>query len=195
MITAALSAFADLSLRTRLESIAVFSAVACGGLWWITREPPPIPEVVTAAPTLRQSDGSLIAERAPNPKPMRPAHVIPTGGTEVRREQVTVAPSPAAAASGCPPVRVELSLVRMPDRGQRVVASSPDGDVVSAIDIPIEPALMVPPPRPWAAGLSYSTRREVGVWVERDIGRLRLGAELSKGDGPARAEIRVGATF
>lgn len=38
-------------------------------------------------------------------------------------------------------------------------------------------------------------KRSVGVWVERDIGSLRLGAEIAKGSGRARAEVRVGIAF
>lgn len=196
MITAALTAFAGLSLRTKLETAGVVVVIAAGGLWWLTRTPPPVPEVVTAAPAQRQDDGSLVAERTPDPKPAPPPHALPAGAREVRREQVTVAPAPAAAASGCPPVRVDLSLVRMPDNGQRVVASSPDGQVVSALDIPIEPALVPAPARPWAAGLSYDTRHAVGIWVDRDVGRLVVGGALSRlPDGKTEAQLRVGVRF
>jgi hypothetical protein len=190
MITAAFMAFAGLSLRTKVESIAVAVAVAGAGLWWVTRDPPPVPEVVTAAPMVRQADQSVIAQRAPDAKPAPPRHILPKGAVEERRETIVVAPAPAASS-----VEVDLSLVRMPDNGRRVVASSPDGTVVSAIDIPIEAGLVPPAPKKWAAGLGYGTDRAVGVWVERDIGRLRLGAEVAKGAGAPRAEIRVGVTF
>lgn len=154
----------------------------------------PIHEDVTAAPQVTQADHSVIAERAPDAHPPPAPHIIPSGFHEVRRDTVTVAPAPAAAASGCPPVRVDLSLVRNGSE-QRVIASSPDGQVIRALDIPIEPALLPPAPRPWAAGLGYTTEREVGVWVERDLGRLRVGAEVLKGQGRPRAEVRVGVAF
>lgn len=154
----------------------------------------PIHEDVTPAPQVVQADHSVIAERAPDATPPPAPHQIPKGFHEVRRDTVTVAPAPAAAASGCPPVRVDLSLVRN-GSDQRVIASSPDGQVVSAIDVPIEAAIVPPPPRPWAAGLAYGTDRAVGVWLERDVGRLRVGAEVSKGIGPPRAEVRLGVAF
>jgi hypothetical protein len=66
---------------------------------------------------------------------------------------------------------------------------------VSAIDIPIEAGLVPSPPKVWAAGLSYGTERDVGVWLERDLGRIRLGAEVAKGAGRPRAELRVGVSF
>ena len=54
---------------------------------------------------------------------------------------------------------------------------------------------MPAPPKLWAAGLSYSTQREIGVWLERNLGRLRLGAEVAKGTGRPRAELRIGVSF
>jgi len=195
MITAAVSAFLGLSTRTKVESIAVVSVLAAGWLWWLTRTPPPVPEVLTPAPQVQQADSSVIAARAPDAHPAPAPHIIPKGYTEVRRDTVTVAPAPAAAASGCPPVRVDLSLVRN-GAEQRVVASSPDGQVVSAIDVPIEAAMVPAPARPWAAGLSYDTRHAVGVWVDRDVGRLVVGGALARlPDGKTEAQMRVGVRF
>jgi hypothetical protein len=133
---------------------------------------------------------SVIAERAPEAHPAPPRHIVPKGAVEERRETIVLAPAPAASS-----VEVGLSLVRMLDNGRRVVASSPDGTMVSAIDIPIEAGLVPPAPKKWGIGLSYYTQRSVGVWVERDIGILRLGAESAKGSGRARAEVRVGIAF
>jgi len=195
MITAAVSAFMGLSLRTKLESAAVVAAVAGGVLAWAYWPAKPVPEVVAPAPAVRQDDGSLVAERAPDPHPAPPPHAIPKGFHEERREQLTIAPAPAAAASGCPPVHVALSVVS-DDRQHRVIASSPDGQVVDAVDIPIVPALMPPPARPWAAGLSYDTRHAVGIWVDRDVGRLVVGGALSRlPDGKTEAQVRVGVRF
>lgn len=190
MITAAITAIAGLSFRTKIESLAVLVAVAGAGLWWVTRDPPPIPEVITAAPAVVQADHSFIVERAPDAHPKPPPHQLPKGAVEERRDTFVAAP-----AAGASSVQIDLSLVRMPDNGRRVVASSPDGTIVSALDVPIEAGLIPPSPLKWAAGLSYSTERETGVWLERDIGRLRLGAEVAKGAGRPRAEIRVGVAF
>jgi hypothetical protein len=148
-----------------------------------------VPEVVAAAPAVKQADGSVIAERAPDAHPAPPVHMLPKGSVEVRREKIVAAP-----AAGASSVEVDLSLVRV-DGGQRVIASSPDGTINQAIDIPIEAAMIPPPPKRWAAGLGYTTEREVGVWLERDVGRLRVGAEVLKGQGRPRAEIRVGVAF
>jgi hypothetical protein len=176
------------SLRAKLivggcvAALLVLAAIA----FWPAK---PIHEDVAPAPMVRQTDQSVIAERAPDAHPPAARHTIPRGYVEERREAITVTPAPAASS-----VEVDLSLVRKGDE-RRVIASSPDGTVISAIDIPIEPALIPPPPKPWAAGLAYGTDHSVGVWLERDVGRLRVGAEVSKGAGKPRAEIRVGVAF
>lgn len=176
-------------LKVAGSLLAILALCAFGA--WIDHvlTPQPIKEDVAPAPMVRQADESVIAERAPASAPLPPVHVIPKGFHEVRRESVVVAPAPAASS-----VEVDLSLVRNGTE-QRVIASSPDGQVIRALDIPIEPALLPPASRPWAAGLGYTTQREVGVWLERDLGRLRLGAEVLKGQGRPRAEVRVGVSF
>lgn len=194
MITASIQAIASLSLRTKIETACVVLAAAGAGLWWVTRPPAPIPEVITAAPQVVQADHSVIAERSFTPKPALAPHTIPKGYKETSRASATVAPSPEAAASGCPPVRLVLSTV-VDGNSRRIIASSPDGEVVAAKDEVIEPIMMPAPALKSAIGLSYGTDRAVGVWAEHDIGRLRLGAEVSKGAGKPRAELRVGVSF
>lgn len=177
------------SLRTKVESL--FAVLVVGGvaLWGLTREPAAVPEVTSPAPAVRQADGSLEAERAPPTRPPAPRAILPKGA--VRERAARIVATPAAGASS---VEVDTELVRLGSQ-RRLIVSSPDGTIDTAVDIPIEPALIPPSPRPWAAGLSYGTDHAVGVWLERDVGRLRLGAELSKGAGRPRAEIRVGMAF
>ncbi len=188
------TAAAGISLRTKIEAGVVLLALLAAGIWWLMRDPPPIPEVVTAAPQVRQTDGSMEASRESTPQPAPAPHLIPKGYKETSRATATVAPTPAAAASGCPPVRLVLSTV-VDGNSRRIIASSLDGEVIAAKDEIIEPILMPAPPKAWAAGLGYTTQREVGVWVGRDIGRLRIEAEVLKGAGAPRAEIRVGVAF
>lgn len=168
-----------------LGIVALVAALLAFAFWPAA----PIHENVAPAPQVRQVDGSVIAERAPDAKPAPAPHVIPRGFHEERRESIVVTPAPAASS-----VEVDLSLVRNGDE-RRVIASSPDGQVIRALDIPIDPAPIPPPPKPWAAGLAYGTDHAVGVWLERDVGRLRVGAEVAKGAGRPRAEIRVGVAF
>jgi hypothetical protein len=171
--------------------LAIIAAVLAWAFWPAA----PIHEDLTPTPMVRQADNSVIAARAPDATPPPAPHVIPKGFHEVSRDTLTVAPAPAAAASGCPPVRVALSLVRN-GADQRVVASSPDGQVVDAIYVPIEAAIVPPPPKPWAAGMSYDTRRAVGIWLDRDVGRGVVGVALSRlPDGKVEAQLRAGVRF
>lgn len=177
----------------RLGLVALALVGAAAALAWALHPAPPVPENTAPAPQVRQADGSVLAERAPPSasQPLAPpTHMLPRGAHEERRERIVVAPAPAAST-----VEVDLSLVRQGDE-RRVVASSPDGQVLQAIDIPIDPSPLPPAPRPWAAGLAYRTDRAVGLWVERDVGRLRLGAEVVKApQGRPQAELRVGVSF
>ena len=149
----------------------------------------PQTEVVTYRVQARQADGSLIAARTPDAKPEAAPHTIPRGGKEERRVSATVKPTKA----DCPPVALDMSLVRDEEGGKRVVLSSPEGTVTAAQDIPIEPGLVPAPVRRWAAGLAYDPRaRKSSAWIERDLARARVGAELSQ---TGEARVRVGWTF
>lgn len=198
------------------------ATLAVGITWWIMR---PTPVIETAAPAVTQSDGSLVVERAADAA-AKPAHKVPKGATVERVVQIDVRPrrpatvkdsltpadpEPAAlrhgvvlppAAVPCPPVRLDLSLVREPDGARRVVASSPDGDILRALDIPVETAAPPPAPHRWAAGASYApVERAAGLWIERDLGRVRIGLDINQtrpriaGPTDIEARLRVGVTW
>ena len=130
--------------------------VAGIGLGWKIFRPKPVAQVEVALPAARQADGSLILERAPDAKAV-PAQQIPKGAKVERIERIQVRASSAPAAvtaptngSGQPAAAltpalpstttVDLTLLRMPDDTQRVVASSPDGTIVGGVDIPVSSA-------------------------------------------------------
>lgn len=191
-----------------LAGLALAAAIGTGVGWHVAK---PKPVVETPAAQVKQDDGSIVLERKPDAK-ARPAHAVPKGAKVERVASVTVKPTQTGAGQGlrgslkpapdCPPVRVDLSLIRLPDQTRRVVASSPDGDVVAGMDIPVETAAPPPEPKKWAAGLSWSPNHQTaGAWVERDIGRVRLGAELNQtrpwigGPSGVEARLRVGWAF
>ena len=170
-------------------AVATVLILLAAGIVIGERSAAPRTEVVTYRVPVRQSDGSLIAERAPQAKPAPAPHKIPRGWKEERRISATVKPT----RSDCPPVALNMSLVQDDEGGKRVIVSSPDGSVSTAQDTPIAPALVPAPAHRWAAGLAYDPRdRKSSLWVERDLARVRVGAELSQ-SGEARA--RVGWTF
>ena len=121
---------------------------------------------------------------------------LPQGATLNRQIAVTVQPDAVVVDTmvglKLPPTKVDLSLVDMPDRTRRVVASSPDGMVTGALDIPVA---LIPETRKWAAGLSSSTTRMAGLWIERDIGRMRLGVDLNQTRTGPEIRARVGFTW
>lgn len=181
------------------------------GCWELWKPTPRRPEVYH--PAVAQSDGSVVLETKPDPT-AKPKQVIPKGAKVERTASVTVQPtatitppvvhggyynyssSQPVAATPCPPVTVDLSLVRMPDQSRRVVASSPDGAVVGGVDIPVEDAAPPPAPKLWAAGIAVDPlRRTGGVFVDRDLGFLRLGAQLNQrelGGLPDQLWIKAG---
>ncbi len=139
---------------TATAATALAGAFAAGmALGWRMNQPMPAkPEARAVA--VRQKDRSLILERKPDAK-LVPPHVLPQGAKLERQIQVRVRPSAAAKvptygpslpvresppdATPFPPVTVDLSLVRMQDTTQRVIASSPDGIVVGGLDVPVDP--------------------------------------------------------
>jgi len=203
--------------RVKLVLAAVLLLALCAGLVWIGHalgSSRTTVESIAPAAAQSQADGSVIPERKPVAKPGPAPHIIPKGATEERRVSATVRPKagpklppevaqslPASCREAienaqCPDVTVDLSLVRMGD-GRRGIASSPDGQVISALDMPIEPALILAPERLWAAGFSCSignscALRTAGVIVQRDIGRVRAGVEvLRQSDGKPQARAQM----
>lgn len=99
----------------------------------------------------------------------------------------------------CPPVRVDLSMVRMPDRTRRVVASSPDGQVVSGIDVPSE-LLSVPRIPRWtvsAVAVADLDGIRPGILITRRLGPIVVGGGLLSDPGLRRpgAIAQFGVTW
>lgn len=161
--------------------------------WWQFR---PLTVIESAAPAVRQVDGSLVAERSPGAIPVIAA--VPAGTKPVRTAEIRVKAKPAAgsgAGCSCDPVTVNTTLVRERDGAQRLVVSSPDGEVVGAVDSPLEP-LQIQRPAPWAAGATYGTGERAGMFLDRDVGPFRVGAEVDQTGGDDwQARVRVGWRF
>lgn len=152
--------------------------------------PEPVQE--TWQPSIRQADRSLILERKPNPR-AKPKQSVPSGARAERVGSVTVQPETAG------PVTVDWSLLKLTDNTRRIVASSPDGEVIGGVDVPVA---VIAEPNLWAAGLSFDPVRQTsGIWVERDYSRIRVGVDINQTrirvDGPSgiEARIRIGVTF
>lgn len=191
------------------------------GIGWRLWRPTPAP-VPTYQPAVQQQDGSQVLEVKPDPAAKPPHQIPHGATVEDQVHLVVqpnppadpVSPLPsgsAASAAGdgsettagqpgavvtvrppCPPVTVDLSLLRMPDGTRRVVASSPDGKILGAVHVPVEAAKPQPKTLRWAAGgLWNPADRTYGGFLDRDLGPLRLGAEVYQVREPVTAGGRV----
>jgi hypothetical protein len=189
---------------TIVLALSIIGAAIAVVLLW----PHPKPVVETAKPAVVQSDGSTILERTDTQPEAKPPHVVPKGATVERVVQVKVKPkvviadgikdAPSLSPDAKPannPITVDLSLVRLTDDTKRVIASSPDGEIVGGMDIPIE--TLAYKPRVWAAGISVDPVHQVGgVWVERDISRIRVGVDAGVNKfHDFETRLRVGVTW
>lgn len=175
---------------------ALLAAGVTGGAYVMHKLESPALVSITekAAPAVTQADGSLVLERQATAAPgtVKPAAIIPKGATLVRQVQITAKPKVAGDAA-----KVELDVVKMNDNTQRVIAYS-DNAVVGGVDIPVEPLLVPAPSKKWAAGAYMDPlhRNTYGVFVDRDLGRIRLGAELGHSvRGGVETRIKIGLTF
>jgi hypothetical protein len=122
---------------------------------------------------------------------------IPKGGKVLRKAGVTIAPDKKADKDGkCPDVSVNFALVDDGKGGRRVIASSPDGKVVDGYDIPVIKETTYVTNKTFV-GLSYSARKSVGVFIDRDLAaNLRVGGSVSRSeDGKLDASLKVGVSF
>lgn len=177
-----------------LFALAAVACLAALATWYFMQ---PKPVVETPAAAVEQPDGSVVVERKPDAT-AKPKQAVPKGAKVERVGSITVKP----AATPDHPVTVDWSLVRLGDNSKRVVASSPDGQVIGGVDIPVETAEPPPPPKLWAAGISYNPSQQTpGVWIERDVGRVRLGVDINQirpviaGPSDIEARLRLGVTF
>lgn len=177
--------------QTHLSIGAAGLLVGLLGGWWWARPVAPLRE--PPAPAVRQADGSLVVERvSPAAQPHRPPHALPAGSREERRVSIVVQPprgvvapetaeAPSAVlaldACDCPPVQVDLSLVRMPDKTRRVVASSPTGTILSGIDVPLEVEAAPRLPRWTLSVVAVADKDGVrpGALLARRVGPLVVG--------------------
>lgn len=184
--------------RPLAYSTAAAALVCCGvfaHMWWSR------PTMVEEQPVkeTRQADGSLILERKPDPT-VTAKQAVPKRSKLERVAQVTVQPDkgPAEPDKPCPPVTVDLSILREPDGGRRILASSPDGRVVAGLDIPVEPATLLHHPPRWAIGATYGPE-VAGAWLQRHIEvfgiQTIVGVDLIQVRGDLATFARLGIAF
>lgn|SRR5574343_88447 len=196
-------------LTRNLSLIAIGLAIGFLATWFFLSGNEP--QISTYKAAARQDDGSLILERKPDPSPT-PAQQVPRGVVVERVVQVKVKPtknkqpppttptisiddvSKLATVQGtvtpCDPVTVDLSLVREKDGQRRVIASSPDGEVIDGVDIPIESQIKQRQPK-LAVSYIRSFDGRSGGQVQYQHGPLSVGA----GALPGTTFVSVGIRF
>lgn len=183
-----------------LAAVLIFAAgMGAGWMLW-NPEKVKVQKVEPAAPQVVQGDGSTILERQPNPN-AKPAQHLPRGAKLDRVVEVVIQPNQPIveplrpsdsdasiavepARPPCPPVRVDLSMVEMPDHSTRVIVSSPDGTVLRGMDIPVRAPPAPPKVLKWAAGAVYGSTAcgdtAKGAFIDRDFAFIRTGAEVTQ---------------
>lgn len=99
----------------------------------------------------------------------------------------------------CPLVQVDLSLVRTPDNGRRVIASSPDGKILSGVDVPLEPVTVPRIPTWTLSAIAVADLDGVrpGALLTRRLGPIVVGGGLLSDPGLRRpgAIVQAGITW
>ena len=159
-----------------IAGTALIAGLLGYGLGWKVSQPTP-GKLDPPAQKIKQADGSVVLARQPDPA-AKPKQVLPRGAKVERVVSVEVMPrtsGPSPEGKESPrPVTVDLTLVRMPDQTRRVIASSPDGEIVGGLDVPVE-APPVPRVPKWSvsalAGFDTHQMRPVyGAKISRSAG-------------------------
>lgn len=180
--------------------IVLIGLLAGLGIGWILWRPAaPTPELHARAIELK--GGGLVLERepeAPIPAPIKAAVKELGNGAKLERVVRIKVQSKASVVDStpCPSVNLDLGIVKMPDDTHRVIATTPDGEIVGGVDIPIQATVPVKSLK-WAAGALYAPQEEAyGAFLDRDVGPLRLGAEVMQSrDHGLTGIIRFGIRF
>jgi hypothetical protein len=147
---------------------------------------------VKPAPEIKQKDGSIVLEKAPQIN-VKPKHVLPVGSKAEREITVKL----ASKQPECPPVTADISIVSTGEGEKRVVVSSTDGTIVGGLDVPVIDTKLVAKPETlkWAVGASYNSDKQYGAWIDRDIGPMRVGAEIVKTNEDTLYIVKLGIRF
>ena len=167
-------------------TLALLVAAFAAGLWLGSRTSDPVAIFEPPAPAVRQSDGSLVASRVAAVTALPVPVKLPPKAKPVRQVTAT------SSAPDCQPVEITTTLVEMPDLTYRAIVSSSNGEILTATDTPIGTRYAAPDYK-WAAGVEWQAgTRRVKPWIDRDLGRVRVGASVWEQGGKPAASVRLG---
>ena len=204
------------SIKPYLILIAAI-ALLCAGIWigYAIWHPRPQIIIEKPAPAKVLPSGHTAIQRAPEAVPSPPAQAdakaLGRGATVLREVHFDVKPRPIPpppeatqkqhpVSLSCQPVHVDLSLVKLKDGSERVVASAKGGEILNAVDMPVVSLTQTAQPK-WAAGALYDVaHRRYGGFLDRDLGPFRIGVEVMEShnyptDYGYTAAVKVGLRF
>lgn len=170
------------------------------GLWlgWYFWHSKPLPIEAAAPAIVLPKSNALVVERKPSePVPEQVKAAVKELGKGAKLERAVKLTVQPKGETDCKKVDLELGIVRMPDETQRVIARSDDGEIVGGVDIPIA-AQPLPRNLKWSAGGAYDVaERRYGIYIDRDFGPFRIGADIMRRteETGLTAIVRVGIRF
>ena len=182
-----------------LASILILFGLGFGAGWKCHAPKPLAPSATAPKPEVIQSDGSRILERKVDPK-KKPPMQIQAGDTVEHTGSVTIQPLPSLPHSSqidnvavpcppCPPVKLNWTLVKEPDGGQRLIVKAEGGIVTGGEDIIVNPPAPAPKIPKWTVvATRYIRERTYGITGLRTYGPVVIGATIKQ----ARAEFGSG---
>ena len=193
-----------------LACALIIFGLGCGLGWKLWGQKPKL-TTESLASAYRLPDDNLVLGRSPSLHPTLPIPPadLPAGSTVQRVVKVVVqgqpeaSPAPAATQAQpagqipslpnpCPPVEVDLTLVKLRDQSYRVIASSPNGVIQdTSVDIPVAPDVPLPADEhPNEVLIRYDPFNHVGgLGYLRHWHRVVVGADLNM----VRQSLAVGA--
>lgn len=191
--------------------LGIAIGISAGWTLWKPRAP----IVESPAVSIRQPDSSLVLARRPDTV-VKIRHQLPPGFVPERHVELAVQPRPPIApvspnagnvSPSAPivshfdpivpaPVRIRLTLGRMPDGTRRVIASSPDGEVMDSLSIDVPLGESAAPARKLVHSIGVTRDVLTGAWgavVTRDVAFLRLSAIGEPAQAGMRAQLKVAA--
>lgn len=183
--------------RSAINIAALGMAIGLMLGWWLWHPRAAAIEAAAPAVALPKSQTTVIERKPSEPVPERVKAAVKELGKGAKLERAVKLTVQPTGETDCKKIDLELGIVRMPDETQRVIARSNDGEIVGGVDIPIA-AQPLPRNLKWSAGGAYDVAaRRYGIYVDRDLGPFRLGADVMRRteETGLTAIIRIGIRF
>jgi hypothetical protein len=168
-------------------------ATGFGAGWWVYRPKPLPPSANAPKPEVRWNDSTdVVLARTIDPH-AQPQTKVPTGDVVQRIDRVIIQPSTPTTPGATKPATetVDITTVKEPDGGERVIVKPENGTVVSGTDTVVVPAGPVGKTFRWEVTVTrYLRENTYGITGTRAFGPFVAGLTLKQ----ERAQFGSGAT-